>query len=67
MAKLKMEIEVEYDSITYDGTNMMDVYNFAKNHKLLESDVGDEDNNPGLCIRPANVPHLDYDELLKWL
>ena len=66
MAKLKMEIEVEYDSVTYDGTNMMDVYNFAKNHNLLESDVGDEDNNPGLCVRPADVPHLEYDELLKW-
>ena len=66
MAKLKMEIEVEYDSVTYDGTNMMDVYNFAKKYNLLESDVGDEEDYPGLVIRPEGIPNLDSAELLEW-
>ena len=66
MKELKMEIKVSYDSITYDGTNLMDFYNFAKKYNLLEEDIKQDDKTPGLTVRPKDIPNLNYADLLKW-
>jgi len=66
MKKLKMEIEVPYDSITYDGTNIMEFYEFAKKYNLLEEDIRQDDDTPGLSIRPKDIPNLSYADLLEW-
>lgn len=65
MKELKFEIKVEYDSITYDGTNAHDVYDFAVNHRLVGEDVY-HDYEAGLAIRPEGIPNLDEYDLLKW-
>lgn len=66
MKKLKMEIEVTYDSVTYDGTNIMEFYEFAKKYDLLEEDTRQDDDTPGLSIRPKDIPNLSHADLLSW-
>lgn len=65
MKELKFEVKVNYDFITYDGTNVHDVYDFAVNHHLV-GEATYNDYEAGLAIRPEGIPNLDESDLLEW-
>lgn len=55
-------INIEYDYITFDGTNFDEVKEFVDTYKLY----GNSNIEESFHKRPEDIPNLDEKELLKW-
>lgn len=55
-------INIEYDYITFDGTNFDAVKEFVDTYKLY----GNSNIEESFHKRPEDIPNLDEKEMLKW-